>query len=197
MKLTGVASASETQFSFFIEFLAVGMALLWLSADTLGRWRGLRWLAAGLGIFLLADLAAVLSYWGTFPGQSRIIIIFTLIVAVILLISLALTRRLVHRRYQPLRFMLWLGVWSMVSSIVGAAAFVGVMVLSVGFPWHNLLPVLVQIVVPGLALSLCLYAVNLPYLLLMFSSPFFRRRFQVWLGVDSLLPQVQAAAPDG
>jgi hypothetical protein len=48
---------------------------------------------------------------------------------------------------------------------------------------HDLQHIITQILVPGLVLGLCVYAVNLPYLLLMFSSPFFRRRFHVWLGV--------------
>ena len=39
----------------------------------------------------------------------------------------------------------------------------------------------------GGALGLCLYAVNLPYMLLMFRSSFFRQRFHVWLGGGSSL----------
>jgi hypothetical protein len=34
-------------------------------------------------------------------------------------------------------------------------------------------------------LGLCLYAIDLPYLLLMFRSPFFRQRFHIWLGVPA------------
>jgi hypothetical protein len=34
-------------------------------------------------------------------------------------------------------------------------------------------------------MALCLYAVNFPYLLLMITSPFFRRRFHIWLGIES------------
>jgi hypothetical protein len=182
-KLTGVPSASEMQFSFVIEFLAVGMALLWLNADKLGRYPGVVRFAVSLGILLLADLAAVLSYWGAFPGQTSMSIAFTAIMGIVLLVSLTLTRRLAHKRYNPLRFMLWLAAWSTACSITGAAALVGISVLSNPYAIHNLPIILVQMIVPGLALSLCLYAVNLPYLLLMFTSPFFRRRFHIWLGV--------------
>lgn len=182
-KLTGMSSANETQFSFVVEFLAVGMALLWLNADRLGGCRGLTRLAAGLGILLLADLAAIVSYWGAFPGQTGMFMVFTAIVSVVLLASLALTRRLARRRYRPVRFMLWLAVWSAVGATAGAAAFVGAMTLANLHSIPSLLPLIIEIVVPGVVLGLCLYAVNLPYLLLMFTSPFFRRRFHVWLGV--------------
>lgn len=195
--LTGMPSASRTQFSFLAEFLAAGIALLWLNADKLGRFRGPMRLVAGLGLLLLADLTATLSYWGTFPGQTGMFIVFTVIIAMILLLSLTLTRWLAHRHYRPVRFMLWLAVWNSVGSVAGAAAFVGVLVLTTGYSLNNGPAVLTEIIVPGLVLGLCLYAVNLPYLLLMFSSPFFRRRFQVWLGLQPLLPQAQATNPEG
>ncbi len=195
--LTGMPSASRAQFSFLGEFLAVGIALLWLNADKLGGFRGPARLAAGLGLLLLADLAVTLSYWGAFPGQTDMFIVFIPIIAVILLLALTLTRWLAHRRYRPVRFMLWLAVWTSVCSVAGAAAFVAVLVLAPGYSLNNWPDVLREIVVPGLVIGLCLYAVNLPYLLLMFTSPFFRRRFQAWLGVEFLLPQAQAANPEG
>jgi peptidoglycan/LPS O-acetylase OafA/YrhL len=182
-KLTGMPSASETQFSFFIDSLAVGMALLWLHADKLGGYHSVPRFLVSLGILLLADLVVVLSYWGAFPGQSSMLPVCTAVMSIVLLISLALTRRLAHKRYDPIRFMLWLAAWSTACSIAGVAALVGVLMLTTVYPIHDPLAVLVQMIVPGLVVGLCLYAVNLPYMLLMFSSPFFRRRFRVWLGV--------------
>ncbi len=182
--LTGMPSDSRAQFSFLGEFLVVGVALLWLNADKLGGLRGSARFAGTLGLLLLADLMVTLSYWGSFPGQTGMFIVFTAIMAVILLLSLTLTRWLAHRRYRPVRFMLWLAVWNAVCSVAGAAVFVGVLMLTAGSV-NNGPAVLTEIVVPGLVLGLCLYAVDLPYLLLMFSSPFFRRRFQVWLGATT------------
>lgn len=194
---TGMPSAGRAQFSFLGEFLATGLALLWLNADKLGRLRGPARLAAGLGLLLLADLMVIPSYWGSFPGRTGMFIVFTAIMGIVLLVALTLTRRLAHQRYRPLHFLLWLAVWSIVGSIAGAAAFVGVLTLSHLHDIPGLQALIVEIVVAGLVLAVCLYAVNLPYLLLMFTSPFFRRRFQVWLGVESLLPQAQAANPEG
>ena len=124
-KLTGMLSASETQFSFFIDSLAVGMALLWLHADKLGGYHSIPRFLVSLGILLLADLVVVLSYWGMFPGQSSMLLVCTAVMSIVLLISLALTRRLAHKRYDPLRFMLWLAAWSTACSITGVAALVG------------------------------------------------------------------------
>jgi peptidoglycan/LPS O-acetylase OafA/YrhL len=193
----GISSADATQFGFLIDFLVVGLALLWLNAETLGRVRALNRFAGSLGLLLLAGLAVVLSYWGAFPRRTGILLTVTGVAALILLVSLLLTRRLAHRRYQPLRFMLWLAAWSLVCSLIGAAALTGAMMLVSPYPIQSWRTVLIQMVMPGLIIGLCLYAVSLPYLLLMFSSPFFRRRFQVWLGVESLPPQAQAANSEG
>lgn len=177
--LTGMSSSLQVQFSFVGEFLAAGIALLWLHAERLGRSGGLVRFAASLGLLGLADLAVLVSYWGALPNQS---VVFTAIVTLSLLVSLTLTRRLSHRHYQPARFLLWLALWSALCSITGAAAFVAVEALAAVSPLHAWLAMLVQTILAGLVLALCLYAVNLPYLLLMFTSPFFRRRFLVWLG---------------
>ena len=188
-QLTGMPSATDAQFSFLAEFLALGLALLWLNAERLGGCHVFGRLAGSLGILLLADLAAVTSYWGAFPRQTGMLLVVTATVGVILLVSLTLTRRLAHRRYRPLRFMLWLAAWSSVCSVAWTAALVGVLMLATPYPIHGWRTILTQIVMPGLAISLCLYAANLPYLLLMFTSPFFRRRFRVWLGAESPSPQ--------
>jgi hypothetical protein len=185
---TGMPSASRAQFSFLGEFLAVGIALLWLNADQLGRFPGPGRLAVSLGILLLADLVVTLSYWGTFAGQTGMFIVFTIVVLLLLLLPLTLTRWLAHRRYQPVRFLLWLAIGSTICSIVGAAAFVGVLALTVGYSLRSWAAVVPEIIVPGLVIGLCLCAAHLPYLLLMFSSPFFRRRFRAWLGVEAVSP---------
>ena len=76
--------------------------------------------------------------------------------------------------------------WSALAfALVGGMAFVGVLMLTDSYDPRFLWSIIAQIVTLGLVLGLCLYVIHLPYLLLMFTSPFFRRRFQIWLGVES------------
>jgi hypothetical protein len=147
-RLAGMSSATEMQFSFLIEFLVVGTALLWLHADRLGRSGRRMRFAMGLGLMFLADLVAALSYWGTFPRQSGMLLVFTAIIGVVLLLSLALTRRLARGRYRPLRFMLWLAVWSMTGSVAAAAAFVGILMLSSSYRINDPRVLLFQVLMP-------------------------------------------------
>jgi hypothetical protein len=106
-KATGLPSATAVQFGFLIEFLMVGMALLWLNADRLGRRGGLTRFVSSLGIVLLAGLVVVLSYGRTFTGAQGVILVFsTTTLAIVLLVSLTLTHWLIRRRYRPFSFLL-------------------------------------------------------------------------------------------
>jgi len=181
-KSAGLSSTSREEFRLLCEPLMVGAALLWINADKFGRYHGVMWFTGSLAVILLADFVAVLSYGRTFSGARIEVPAFLAIMGIALLVALALTRLLVHKRYDPLRFMLWLAAWSTLCSLAGMTAFWGVVKPEGAHAIHNLQSALVQVVVPGAVCSLCLYAVNLPYLLLMFTSPFFRRRFHIWLG---------------
>jgi hypothetical protein len=178
-KRVGFPSASLDQFNLLFESLVVAIALLWLNADKLGRYHGLMRVSMSLGIIMLAGFVAVISAGRTLSDPiSTLILLFIAAMGIVLLVALAVTHRVTHGHYVPLWFTLWLAVWSLLFSTVGTVFFVMVRLLLASYQW----PILIQAVKAGLALGLCLYAMNLPYLLLMFTSPFFRRRFHIWLG---------------
>jgi hypothetical protein len=180
----GITSANQIVFSFLTEFLAVGAGLLWLNADRLARYRGLVRCAASLGLVLLADAAALVAWSRTFPGSIRELLIVTILIGVVVLVSLGLARRRARRRYDPLRFALWLAAWSVLLALSLVAVPAGISIVAGSPAVDDLRSAFQRVVVPGLALGICLYAVHLPYLLLMFTSPFFRRRFCAWLGAE-------------
>ncbi len=191
-------SASLDQYSLLFESLVVGLALLWLNADRLGAYHGRRRFLLSLGILILTSLVALLSS-GRTPLNPLVIVLLILVtlMGAILLATLALARRLTHGQYAPLPFMLWLAAGSLLLWTVVTVLLTMVSLLLNAQGTADLGLLLKRAVQVGLALGACLYAVNLPYMLLLFSSPFFRRRFQAWLGVESLLPQAQAANPEG
>jgi hypothetical protein len=181
-QLTGMSDGTDLLLGFLVDSLAVGLALLWLNADKLGPYRGRTFFVDGLGILLLADIVVAASYAGTFPRQSGQFLAFAIVMEVVVLAALVLTRRRVQKHYRPWRFMLWLAVWSAACSVAGAVVFAVILMLLHPPSIRDPLVTGARIAMAGLALSLCLYALNLPYLLLMFTSPFFQRRFLVWLG---------------
>jgi NADH:ubiquinone oxidoreductase subunit K len=177
----GSADANE---ALPFESLAVGLALFWLHADRLTRYRSVVRLPVSLGLLLLAGLVTLVSAGWKLSDPTLIIFLISVVVlGAILLATLAITRRLIHRRYVPFRFMLWLGAWNLLLTTAAVVLFAVVFLLLLAPELFELRIILLQGVGGGLMLGLCLYALNLPYMLLMFSSPFFRRRFQDWLGL--------------
>lgn len=179
-------SASLDRFNLLFESLVVGLALLWLHADRLRGCPGWVRVPLSLGLMLLAGLVAFVSAGQSLSDPMVIILpIFVAVLGAILLVALALARRMAHRRYAPLAFMSWLAVWTLLLWTVVTILLTMVNPLLNAQGRDDLRLLLKRAVQVGLAMGACLYAVNLPYLLLMFRSPFFRRRFQVWLGVES------------
>ncbi len=180
------ASVSLDRSNLLFESLVVGLALLWLQADWLRGRPGWVRVPLSLGLLLLAGLVAFVSASQTLADPMiSILPILVTILGAILLAALALARRMTHRRYVPLAFMVWLAVGSLLFTAVSAALLAGVppLLLS-GETMDVRLRILLIQSVAGLALGVCLYVINLPYMLLMFRSSFFRQRFRVWLGVE-------------
>jgi hypothetical protein len=183
----GMAGLSLEEFSLFFESLVVGVGLLWLNADRLGQYRGLMRPVLSLGLILVAGGAGVVSYGLASSRDAAPFLASIVVMGVVLLIALAAARRLAHRRYQPLRFMLYLGLASILCATGGIiGVFLGLAVVGGLYGASNPQSIVAEAIRPGLVLGVCLYAINLPYMLLMFSSPFFRRRFQDWLGVQAV-----------
>jgi hypothetical protein len=181
-----ISSVSLDRFNLLFESLVVGLALLWLYADRLRAYRGWVRVPLSLGLVLLAGLVVFVSVDQTLSDPMIVILpISVAILGAILLAALALARRLTRGRYAPLSFMGWLAIWSLLFTAVTAALLAGVPQLLLSRETIDLrLRILLIQSAAGLALGLCLYVINLPYMLLMFSSPFFRQRFQIWLGVQ-------------
>ena len=194
-KRAGIGPVSTEEYGLSFESLVVGVALLWLNADKLGKSPGLMQFAVSLGLVLLAGLAGVVSFGRASMDNLSPFLGLIALAGSVLLIALAATRRSLRRRYKPLPFTLHLGFWSLLSSTAGMAAVTLVVGAFGGFGASSNLPsALREALRFGLLLGVCLYAINLPYMLLAFRSPFFRRRFCTWLGVESL-PQQRAEVP--
>ena len=171
------------QSTLLLEALVVGVGLLWLNADTLRPCPALARSLLSLGILLLAGLVTFVSSGRTFRDPLVTIgLVYLLVLGVILLLALAIARRLTHQRYVPLPFLLWVAAGCALLPTAVTVSLSTVLQLLVSGKAINPTFLVMQAVV-GLALGLCLYVVNLPYLLLMFRSAFFRPRFCAWLGV--------------
>ena len=100
-----------------------------------------------------------------------------------------------RKRYGPVRFMLCLAIWMAAACLVCMLVFfpIAFMIEQAPVP---IFAILRAAVVAGPILALCLYVINLPYMILALRSSFFRERFYACLNLKAM-PEVPKQADIG
>ena len=111
-----------------------------------------------------------------------------IVLAVMVLVGLlafALAGWCCRNHYGPVRFMLYLALWTVLICLVTTLS-----VYSTVFVFQQApVPISTVLLVAGifgLVLGACIYAMNLPYMVLALRSPFFRERFYACLRLKSM-----------
>jgi len=182
-KLLSMPSSATSQFDALFQSMVVGTAALWLTANYLQRIGGRVRFLACLGILAVVACLGILSYSMESSREAPLFFTLLLLLGLAMLGAITLSRRLCGGKYRPVRFMLWLLLWTLLGSSValGGSILVTSLVLfgGPGFP-----EVILIVFMVGSILGLCLYVLNLPFMLLGFAHPFFRQRFCACLGLQ-------------
>jgi len=183
--ILGAPSDVLEVFRVLIDALVLGIAMLWLLAYKLGnRNRFVSFLLA-LVVLVAVTVVAVVSYqaWSSQAAFQIFVIQALGIVTMLLVFVLAGWR--CRKRYGPWRFMLWLALWTMVISLVGMITF---FLISEGpsDPAKELIRQIPGVLLVGLIFAICIYLLNLPFMILAFVTPFFRERFYAYFHLKSM-----------
>jgi hypothetical protein len=171
-----------------VDALAVGMAVLWLLAYKLGKQNRFVSFLLVLGVLVTVSFVAIVSHqaWSSRAGLELLVIQALGIATMLLVFVLAGWH--CRRRYGPWRFMLWLALWTAVISIVAFLIFFLITLIAEGpsDPLEELIRQLPQVLLVGLIFALCIYILNLPFMILAFTTPFFRKRFYAYFHLKSM-----------
>jgi len=117
------------------------------------------------------------------------------VLALAMLLGFVLSGRCCRKRYGPVRFMLWLAVWMVVVCLASMIVFYGIVFIiqQAPIPISTILFVAATV---GLVFGVCLYVINLPYMILALRSSFFRERFHACLRLKAM-PAVPQQADTG
>ena len=183
--ILGAPSDVLEVFRVLIDALVLGIAVLWLLAYKLGnRNRFVSFLLA-LVVLVAVTVVAVVSYqaWSSIAAFQIFVIQALGIVTMLLVFILAGWR--CRKRYGPWRFMLWLALWTIVISIV---AFLTFFLIAEGpsDPAEELIRQIPQVLLVGFIFAICIYMLNLPFMILAFVTPFFRERFYAYFHLKSM-----------
>jgi len=183
--ILGAPSDVLEVFRALIDSLAIGLALLWLLAYKLGNRN--RIISLLLTLFVLAGitLVAVVLYKVWAPFVDYDLVIFQSLGITTMLLVFFLAGWHCRRRYGPWRFMLWLALWTVIISILAFMIFFLIGARQ-SITVEEIIRQIPQVLIVGLIFAICIYVLNLPFMILAFSTPFFRERFYAYFHLKSM-----------
>lgn len=196
MQLSNASSLTAMQFDTLFQSMTIGIAVLWLTANTLEKLGNVTRFFVAFATVVIVACLGTLSYY---IGLSRDTFLFTVMFVVLtltLLLAMILSSLLCRRLYKPGRFMLWLGLWIPIGSILAICIFYTVLIFGSGTnpSWSDFPQMILHLTIPGLIFGTFLYALNVPFLILGFTHPFFRERFCNCLNLNAKITTVEFEA---
>ncbi len=157
--------------------LACGWAIVWLLADWLARRHWLVSIVVALVVVMAAGLLLCACNYGVTDGGEVVgVLLFYGAASFSLLLSMALCGRVRRKPYLSASFPVWLLPWTVVSLCLGFILLLTGLTLCQ--PHTRFSPdFLLQLMIVSAVGGLALYSLNLPFVLLAFFSPLYRRRF--------------------
>jgi hypothetical protein len=153
-----------------LRWLIAALAAIWLMSPWLARCQAIVGAILAVGVALSGGIATcALAYGFDSPGHIALVLYAAWVIA--LAVAFALSRLCCRRLFGRPRFLGWLLLW-VVIVVGGLFGLCGAISLA-SSPGSLLLPT----ALPALPLAITVYLVNLPFMVLLFASPFYRDRF--------------------
>jgi hypothetical protein len=188
--------ADVETFNMMFNSLVAGITFLWLFAPKLGRFNP--WIAFFLSFALIMTLflVGIVSYHGSgFSQDTAVVLSMLAVLALAMLLGFVLAGWRCRKHYGPVRFMLWLAIWMVFVCLATILVFylIAFMIEQAPIPIST---ILLMATIVGLVLGVCLYVINLPYMILALRNSFFRDRFHACLRLKAM-PAVPQHADKG
>jgi hypothetical protein len=184
LRFAGMNPSDTQEFTLIFHSMAAGVTVLWLIANYVVRLGGaLRFLLSFVTVVAVAGLGPL--YYAEFSSETVLFLALFILLALTMLAAVTLSRRLCGRKYRPVCFMLWLALWTLLGGLFATLGLliVGSIIMSSG---PDLAEAIMTLAVAGSIIGLCLYVLNLPFMILGFANAFFRERFCACLGLKSM-----------
>jgi len=185
--LLNFPSIARVQYDPLVASYTAGISVLWLLAHKLGNRNRLVTLLLALLIMIVVGFAGLASYnMNVFSDDIIMLFTFLIILSLAVLVGFVLAALLCRKHYNSLRFILWLAFWTVINSVTAMLTFMVIMFIIRGRLPSNWTSMLLQVLIVGLVIGIFLYVINLSFMILVLSSPFFRERFYACLRLKSM-----------
>jgi MFS family permease len=181
IKFANMNFTDEQEFGIIFNSMAVSVTVLWLIANSFARFGGAIRFLLSFGIVVTIAGLGTLSYTTELSNETAMFLALFIFMALTMLIAITLSRRLCGGKYRPVCFILWLAFWMLLVSLIATFGFiiVGSIIMS---SRPDLSVALLMFILAGLIFGLCLYVLNLPFMIMGFAHPFFRERLCACMG---------------
>jgi len=162
-------------FDFIFNSLRVGLVFLLLTAHRFRNFCGLTRFFICVTSMLLIVVLGISSTFSNIDRTACEVLALCFFISIAIPLSFFGTAKLIKNRYRPAVFVLLLALFLFVLCITFMIGYVvtGVIYSNVMPP---IVPTLLQILMIGSVLSLVIYLINLPFLIVGFVVPFYRKR---------------------
>jgi hypothetical protein len=175
--------ATAEMFHAFVMTLATGWAIVWLLGPWFAGRSGFMTFLSALSVLMAVGLLSYAGHCGLAYTKGLLPLTISYATAVLaLLLSVTLSSRFCRETYSPRRFMAWLVLWTMLTTVAGM--FVLAVCLGLAEAVQGgvqsvvmLASVLFFATFGGVFAGGLLYVLQLPFLFLAFRNPFYRERF--------------------
>jgi hypothetical protein len=177
VKITSMPVSAQSTFSTLYQSLIIGIALLWLMSDYIGRFGVFaKFLLSSVIMFVTVSLC-VLSYSTSFTEDVAVLLTLFTCMTFALLFAITFSRLMCKQKYSQKRFMVWLALWMLLlGSLATIMFFIMVSLIQSSWP-SNLISEFSSVAGIGLIFGLVVYVFNLPFMIMGFVNPFYRERF--------------------
>jgi len=184
--LLNIPFSAKAQFDPIIVSYSVGIAMLWLLVHKFGNRKRLVRFIFAFGVMAVIGIVGSISYAGLeFSQQNFALLMMLAILSFAMLLGFVMAGWQCRNRYGHVRFILWLAFWTIVSTLMCILVFYSIFFLveqiSVEFS-----RVFLVLLISGSITGLISFIINLPFMILAFINPFFRKRFYACLRLRSM-----------
>jgi hypothetical protein len=174
----------------------IGFILNWLLAERIGnRNRFVTWILSLL-VFVLVFCAVALNFGLDLNSMNipvemiQLSIIIGLTVG-ILFVSFPLAGFLCRKRFSAVKFSLWMAFWVLATTL---GFFLGVGIIEAASMSSSYINILLQVLIVGLVYGGILIVGLLPFEIVLFTNPFWRKRFEAVFGLRKTVPTINLEA---
>jgi hypothetical protein len=168
-------SSTVIEFDVTFQSFSIGLAVLWLTMHKFSDYNGLTRYFLGLAVMTFVLFLSIRSTYPNYSTKTAQIFSLCFFISIFMLFGFSLTGKYCKKQYRPKTFILWLALFM---PVCGIAAMIGYIIFECivtnSFPDPI---VLIMVLVSGFISGILIYALNVPFLIMGFVSPFFRERF--------------------